>query len=295
MENKYVKQMERIIKEQDLIGLANLILSIHIPGPGITKTKQKFRNKVLESKFLPTLLNLLTNTYLANGGMNCLCIEVYVNNFIKLFIYEESEKTDNNPIFDAWKNVVSKPILGQPVENFSELCKWRMGQPNNAPNFEPPKHVAVDEPICCKTDDPKGDCDGDNEKVKFVGVIHHVATDKAYKPKLKIKDGVITKAWYDNVPQDLNKVEYHIRNNFQNLMNSVNSYKLVAKCEHLTEFGKTSPHIVTSYEFGKQRFDVNFETFMTKLKTSPEFIAYHIMTLELNVVKHPKQKRYLKK
>lgn len=296
MENKQVEQIIRIVREQDLIGLANFILSYHIPGPGMTETKQKFRNKVLESKFLPTLLNLLTNTYLANGKISCLAVDVYVDNFIKIFIDGESKNSDNKAIMKSWDDIVDKPVLGQPVENFAELHKWRLGQTNNAPMFEPPKPQPND--FMCDNCESKGDCDGDNEEVKSVGIIHHIPTDKTtFKPKLKIKDGVVIKAWYKPLPNNIITIALkdQMEKNFHNLMNTTNIYKLVAKRSHLSEIVEMVTDVISSNEFDKQRFHENFEMFMNKLQSKTRFDFHNSITLELNVVSKPKQKRYLKK
>ena len=296
MENKRINEIEKVIRNQDVIGLANYVVKYRIPELGMTEAKKIFRNKVLENRFLPTLLNLITKTYLSHGEINCFAVDIYVDNFIKLFINGESKNINNEAIMRSWNNISDKPVLGQPVENFAELQKWRVGQMNTspAPTFEPPKPQPND--FICDTCEAKGDCDGDKEKVKFVGIIHHVKTDGSnYKPKLKIKDGVITKAWYDNIPEDISVVEFDIRKNFYNLINTTNSYKLVVKYNQSLGTGNPVPHVVTSDEFTKQRFDINFETFMNKLKTNPKFNTYEISSLELIVAIKPKQKRYIKK
>ena len=290
MENRRIDKIENIIRKQDIIGLANYLVNYRIPGLGMTEAKKIFRNKVLENRFLPTLLNLLTNTYLSNGEINCLTVDVYVDNFIKIFIDGESKNSDNKVIMKSWDGIVDKPVLGQPVENFAELHKWRLGQTNNAPMFEPPKPQPND--FMCDNCESKGDCDGDNEEVKLVGIIHRTPTDKSYKPKLKIKDGVVTKAWYKQLSSDIYVIIDQIEKNFYNLMTTSNKYKIVAKSSYLSEFGEMTAGVIYSNEFDKQRFHENFEMFMNKLGLNTKLNDH--LTLELVMVKE-KQKRYLKK
>ena len=290
MENRRIDKIENIIRKQDIIGLANYLVNYRIPGLGMTEAKKIFRNKVLENRFLPTLLNLLTNTYLSNGEINCLAVDVYVDNFIKIFIDGESKNSDNKVIMKSWDGIVDKPVLGQPVENFAELHKWRLGQINNAPMFEPPKPQPND--FMCDNCESKGDCDGDNEEVKLVGIIHRTSTDKSYKPKLKIKDGVVTKAWYKQLSSDIYVIIDQIEKNFYNLMTTSNKYKIVAKSSYLSEFGEMTAGVIYSNEFDKQRFHENFEMFMNKLGLNTKLNDH--LTLELVMVKE-KQKRYLKK
>lgn len=290
MENRRIDKIENIIRKQDIIGLANYLVNYRIPGLGMTEAKKIFRNKVLENRFLPTLLNLLTNTYLSNGEINCLTVDVYVDNFIKIFIDGESKNSDNKVIMKSWDGIVDKPVLGQPVENFAELHKWRLGQTNNAPMFEPPKPQPND--FMCDNCESKGDCDGDNEEVKLVGIIHRTSTDKSYKPKLKIKDGVVTKAWYKQLSSDIYVIIDQIEKNFYNLMTTSNKYKIVAKSSYLSEFGEMTAGVIYSNEFDKQRFHENFEMFMNKLGLNTKLNDH--LTLELVMVKE-KQKRYLKK
>lgn len=290
MENRRIDKIENIIRKQDIIGLANYLVNYRIPGLGMTEAKKIFRNKVLENRFLPTLLNLLTNTYLSNGEINCLAVDVYVDNFIKIFIDGESKNSDNKVIMKSWDGIVDKPVLGQPVENFAELHKWRLGQTNNAPMFEPPKPQPND--FMCDNCESKGDCDGDNEEVKLVGIIHRTSTDKSYKPKLKIKDGVVTKAWYKQLSSDIYVIIDQIEKNFYNLMTTSNKYKIVAKSSYLSEFGEMTAGVIYSNEFDKQRFHENFEMFMNKLGLNTKLNDH--LTLELVMVKE-KQKRYLKK
>ena len=290
MENRRIDKIENIIRKQDIIGLANYLVNYRIPGLGMTEAKKIFRNKVLENRFLPTLLNLLTNTYLSNGEINRLAVDVYVDNFIKIFIDGESKNSDNKAIMKSWDGIVDKPVLGQPVENFAELHKWRLGQTNNVPMFEPPKPQPND--FICNNCESKGDCDGDNEEVKLVGVIHHVSTDKSYKPKLKIKDGVVTKAWYKQLSSDIYAIIDQIEKNFYNLMTTSNKYKIVAKSLYLSEFGEITAGVISSNEFDKQRFHENFGMFVNKLGLNAKLNDH--LTLELVMVKE-KQKRYLKK
>ena len=291
MENRRIDKIENIIRKQDIIGLANYLVNYRIPGLGMTEAKKIFRNKVLENRFLPTLLNLLTNTYLSNGEINCLAVDVYVDNFIKIFIDGESKNSDNKAIMKSWDGIVDKPVLGQPVENFAELHKWRLGQTNNAPMFEPPKPQPND--FICDNCESKGDCDGDNEEVKLVGIGLHIPTDKTtFKPKLKIKDGVVTKAWYKQLSSDIYVIIDQIEKNFYNLMTTSNKYKIVAKSSYLSEFGEMTAGVIYSNEFDKQRFHENFEMFMNKLGLNTKLNGH--LTLELVMVKE-KQKRYLKK
>lgn len=291
MENRRIDKIENIIRKQDIIGLANYLVNYRIPGLGMTEAKKIFRNKVLENRFLPTLLNLLTNTYLSNGEINCLTVDVYVDNFIKIFIDGESKNSDNKVIMKSWDGIVDKPVLGQPVENFAELHKWRLGQTNNAPMFEPPKPQPND--FMCDNCESKGDCDGDNEEVKLVGIIHHIPADKTtFKPKLKIKDGVVTKAWYKQLSSDIYVIIDQIEKNFYNLMTTSNKYKIVAKSSYLSEFGEMTAGVIYSNEFDKQRFHENFEMFVNKLGLNTKLNDH--LTLELVMVKE-KQKRYLKK